>query len=366
MPTKSKSPTTAMWFLVGPFDSAETTRYLPIYTLPFVVGRREDLPLALSNKTVSTLHAEIAEANGSLVLRDLGSTNGTYVNGRRIRGPVPLHEDDLVQFANMAYRVRQQAANNSTQTVQENVYDRAMALVQFDKLMAERAVTPFFQPLVTMAAKEVVAYEVLGRSRLFGLEMPKEMFRVAAQLNLEVELSVMLRWEGVQASRAMPDCPHLFLNTHPRELAQPGLIDSLRTLRENFPEQRLTLEIHESAVADAAQIAEIQRTLAELKIGLAYDDFGAGQSRLNELDECKPDHLKFDMSLIRGIDAASPQRQHVLATLVKMVRGLGIISVAEGVETPEEDETCRQMGFDLGQGFLYGRPAPVRPSDLPG
>ncbi len=231
MPTKSKLPTTAMWFLVGPFDSTETTRYLPIYTLPFVIGRREDLPLTLTNKTVSTLHAEIAEAGGSLVVRDLGSTNGTYVNGRRIRGPVPLDEDDLVQFANMAYRVRQQAANDSSQTVQENVYDRAMALVQFDKLMAERAVTPFFQPLVTMASKEVVAYEVLARSRLFGLEMPAEMFRVAAQLNLEVELSVMLRWEGVQASRAMPDSPHLFLNTHPRELAQPGLIDSLRTLR---------------------------------------------------------------------------------------------------------------------------------------
>ncbi len=85
------------------------------------------------------------------MLRDLGSTNGTYVNGQRITAPVALHEDDLVQFANMAFRVRQQAAARQSHTVQENACDRALALVQFDKLMAEHAVTPFFQPIVSMA-----------------------------------------------------------------------------------------------------------------------------------------------------------------------------------------------------------------------
>ncbi len=133
-------------------------------------------------------------------------------------------------------------------------------------------------------------------------------------------------------------------------------------MRESHPDQPLTLEIHESAVTDAARMAEIRPALAKLNIGLAYDDFGAGQSRLNELSESSPDYVKFDMSLIRDIDAASPQRQQVVATLVQMVRNLGIISVAEGVETEAESETCLQMGFDLGQGFFYGRPAPVRKS----
>ena len=109
-------------------------------------------------------------------------------------------------------------------TVHEDACDRAMALVQFDKLMAEHAVTPFFQPIVSMATREIVGYEVLARSRLFGLEMPKEMFHVAAELNLEVELSVMLRWEGVLAGQGLPESRHLFLNTHPRELSEPGLL----------------------------------------------------------------------------------------------------------------------------------------------
>ena len=359
MPSNSMTPSNAVWFLVGPYDSADTVRCQPIYTLPFVIGRRPDLPMPLSCKTVSTVHAEIVETGGALVLRDLGSTNGTYVNGQRVAPQVALHEDDLVQFANMAFRVRKQAACEYAHTVQENTCDRALALVQFDKLMSERSVTPFFQPIVTLAGGELVAYEALARSMLFGLETPKEMFSVANQLDLEVELSVMLRWEALEASMEMPGTPHLFLNTHPRELDRPGLTESLRALREGHPGRPMTLEIHESAVADAARMAEIRPVLVELDIGLAYDDFGVGQSRLNELAEMAPACVKFDMSLIRNIDSATAQRQQVLATLVKMVDDLGIRSLAEGIETEGEGATCLQMGFELAQGFYYGRPVPA-------
>ncbi len=185
------------------------------------------------------------------------------------------------------------------------------------------------------------------------------MFRMAAELNLDVELSVMLRWESVVASQVLAGPPHLFLNTHPHELARPGLIASLETLRQAYPDQQFTLEIHESAVTSAAQMAEIRPALAKLNIGLAYDDFGTGQSRLYELSESSPDYVKFDMSLVRDIHVASPQRQEVVATLVQMVRSLGIASVAEGIETQPESETSSRMGFDLGQGFFYGRPAPA-------
>jgi EAL domain-containing protein (putative c-di-GMP-specific phosphodiesterase class I) len=362
MAANAMSTASAVWFLIGPLDSTVATRFVPIYTTPFMIGRRQDLALPLNGKTVSNVHAEISEVGGSLMLRDLGSTNGTYVNGRRLNAPVTLREDDLVQFADQAFRVQQQSSHYSSNshTVHENVCDRAMALVQFDKLMAERAVTPYFQPIVRLDNKRIIAYEVLGRSRLFGLETPKEMFRVAAQLNLEVELSVMLRWEGIQRSQAFGDRPHLFVNTHPRELDEPGLIESLEAVRLSNPGQALTLEIHESAVTDVKRMALIQDSLRKLNIGLAYDDFGAGQARLNELVACPPDSLKFDMSLIRGIDAASPQRQEMLATLVQMALKLGIVPLAEGVETEAESDVCQQMGFATGQGFFYGRPAPAK------
>ncbi len=360
MSSTSLAANNAVWFLVGPFDSTEVIRHMPIYTFPFQIGRRQDLPLSLSCKTVSTLHAEITEVGRALVLRDLGSTNGTYVNGVRVKEPVVLAEDDLVQFANLPFRIRMQSAKEDLLSVHESACNRALSLVLFDKLMSERAVTPYVQPIVELGKRETVAYEVLARSRLFGLETPGEMFGMAQQLNLEVELSTMLRWEGVQVTRCMPQPPHLFLNTQPREWVEQGLGPSLERLRENWPDQELTLEVHEAAIANGSRFAQVRSLLARLDIKLAYDDFGVGESRLNELADATPDDVKFDMTLVREIDSATPQRQQLVATLVRMVRDLGITSLAEGVETADEDETCRQMGFDLGQGYLYGRPAPPR------
>jgi len=77
----------------------------------------------------------------------MGSTNGTYVNGNRAKEPVVLAEDDLVQFANLPFRVRVQSTEETPHTVRESAGDRSLALVLFDKLMSERAVTPFVQPI---------------------------------------------------------------------------------------------------------------------------------------------------------------------------------------------------------------------------
>jgi EAL domain-containing protein (putative c-di-GMP-specific phosphodiesterase class I) len=231
--------------------------------------------------------------------------------------------------------------------------------VQFDKLMTERAVVPYFQPIVSLADLSTVAYEVLGRSRLFGLETPRALFSAAAQLNLEVELSRMFRWEGVEASAALPELPHLFVNTHPAEMVEPGLLDSIRAVRESHPAQPITLEIHEASVTAPAAMRELRARLRDLEVGLAYDDFGAGQARMVELVEVRPDYLKFDMELVQGIHAAAPGRQQMLATLVRMVRELEIVPLAEGVEYEAESDACRQLGFQLAQGFFYGRPAPI-------
>ena len=113
MLSRGTASTKAVWFLIGPLDSAEPVRHLPIYTLPFAIGRRQGLSLSLPGGTVSGVHAEIVEAGNGVALRDLNSTNGSYVNGKRISEPVVLHQDDLVQFANVAFRVREQSARKA-------------------------------------------------------------------------------------------------------------------------------------------------------------------------------------------------------------------------------------------------------------
>jgi len=349
--------TNSIWFLTGQVSDRESVRHIPIHSSPFRIGRRSDLALSIPCSTVSSVHAEFVDMGDHLVLRDLRSTNGTYVNGERVRGECVLQPEDLILFADVPFRVRKQSAVSGEHTVQENLCDHALALVQFDRLMSTRSVIPFFQPIVSMQSRETVAYEVLGRSEVFGLETPSAMFRAAAQLDLEVDLSRMFRWESVLATASLDTPPHLYMNTHPNELNRPGLLQAMQAIREMSPRQPLTLEIHEAAVTDVDNMNELHARLTDLEIGLAYDDFGAGQNRLLELLEVRPDCLKFDMSLIRDIHLASAPRQSMVRALVKMVEELGIIPLAEGIESEAEGATCLELGFRLAQGFYYGRPA---------
>ena len=115
----------SIWFLSGQVDAEGPVRCVAIHSTPFLIGRRSDLSLVLQRPTISSVHAEIIERDGKLVLRDLQSTNGSYVNGRRVTDYVGLVEDDLVQFADIAFRVRRQFANLQGMTVSEDMVDRA-------------------------------------------------------------------------------------------------------------------------------------------------------------------------------------------------------------------------------------------------
>jgi EAL domain-containing protein (putative c-di-GMP-specific phosphodiesterase class I) len=201
-----------------------------------------------------------------------------------------------------------------------------------------------------------MGYEVLGRSALPGLERPKEMFLAASQLNLEAELSVMMRLAGMEHGCNLPQMPTLYLNTHPAEIVSCGLINSLRDLREKFPDQPITLEVHEAAATSPQMMKQLRQSLDKLNMQLAYDDFGSGQSRLVELAMVCPDVVKFDIKFVHDIHLAPPRQRQMLASLVRMVRELNITPLAEGVEQQEEHQVIVEMGFELGQGYLYGKP----------
>jgi EAL domain-containing protein (putative c-di-GMP-specific phosphodiesterase class I) len=315
----------------------------------------------LQYRTVSGNHAALEVRGSQLIIKDLVSTNGTYVNGQKLNGHgISVVEEDLIHFAEAPFRVlRQSPTSDSNGTIEENVCDQALALVQFDRLMSQRLVVPHFQPIVNLATGAQIGYEILGRGRVFGLESVGAMFHAAEQLNLEVELSRLLRWEGVRVGRDLELDSMLFVNTHPKEMMGPGLIESLSNLREMAGPHPIVLEIHEAAVTEPAMMQELCSHLQALDIQLAYDDFGSGQARLAELIEARPNVVKFDISLIRAIDQADTHRKKMTEALVRMVRDLDIQALAEGVETEAEAAACRDLGFDLAQGFYFGRPAPA-------
>jgi EAL domain-containing protein (putative c-di-GMP-specific phosphodiesterase class I) len=347
-----------VWFLSGATQPGDSIRHLPIDESPYDVGRKAGVSLKIQFKTVSGKHASLWVEGGKLHLRDHNSTNGTYVNGERITGQVIINEEDLIHFAEAPFRVRRQSPTSHTAgTIARNVCEEALALVQFDRMMSERLVRPHFQAIVDLPTGEPVGFEILGRGSVFGLESVGAMFQAAEQLSLEVELSRLLRWEGIRVGRDLNGDPELFVNTHPKEVEDiQGLIDSLTQVREMTGNTPLVLEIHEAAVTSRDKMQNLAAALKDLNIRLAFDDFGSGQARLAELVEARPDFVKFDISLIRAIDRAESSRRKMMKSLVDMVRELDIRALAEGIETAMEAKACQEIGFDLAQGYHFGRP----------
>jgi EAL domain-containing protein (putative c-di-GMP-specific phosphodiesterase class I) len=358
------------WELSGGLSPNAPVQRIPVATQPFTIGRDFESSLCLANPTISRRHAELLLVDNDLLVRDLASRNGTFLNGRRVLNFERLQDGDMLQFGAAVFTVHptgaklvQTVTDQRLTAVEIDMHDYALANLEFDRLLTDPAVVPHFQPIVQLETSQRVGYEVLARSRLVGLETPNAMFRVASERHLEAELSDVIRHESLRVAKQMGLNSELYVNTHPAELHGPGLLESLQRLRLEFPETRIVLEIHESAVTSSQSLADLRVRLKDLGIRLAYDDFGAGQSRLMELADVPPDVLKFDMRLIHGLSDASDERRKMLRSLVEIVRNLEVIPLAEGIETGDEALVCRDLGFELAHGYYFGRPAaaPAKP-----
>ena len=331
----------------------------PVRTLPFRIGRSSHLELVLPWPQISKTHAEIYADDSSLRVRDLGSRNGTFLNGVFALDS-PLRDGDVLHFGDVEFRVAHRAADREQTSDKTTALDLRCRPWEIRDLLRQGSVATHLQPVVDLRTGRVAAYEALGRGAHSGLpEDPIRLFETAGQVGgpeVQVELSRLFRRAAVDNARTSLDPAVLFLNTHPAELGQPGLVESLQELRTAAPHLRLVLEIHESWLALADIIRSLRAQLTEIKVDLAYDDFGAGQSRLFELAEAPPHYLKFDRLLVRGLDVAPESRQRLVASLVTLARELGVETLAEGVETADEAAACQRAGFTYAQGYHFGRP----------
>lgn len=367
-----RSKRKANWYLESVSD-APNKWVVPINASPFTIGRTDDCDLTLRSKWISRHHAQIHLSGSLLWIRDLDSTNGTFLNQKKITEAELLEVDDILNFAGSKFRVTSRQMVRSAladetfsfdsveDQAQVNPYERPLL-----KLISERNVIPHFQPILNLSTLHVIGYEILGRIAGYDLPSnPAELFSIADMLGHSAELSAIFREEGVQVGKKLNGYPQLFVNTTPTEIYQMDtLIQSLERICEIAPSNRIVVEVSEKAVTNTWAMERFRAKLADLNLGLAYDDFGVGQSRLVELAKVPPDFLKFDMSMIRNIHIAPKRLHQMVLTFVNVARDLGIATLAEGVECREESETCQQIGFEYVQGYLYGRPVPITELDL--
>ncbi|MCX7718926.1 MAG: EAL domain-containing protein [Candidatus Sumerlaeaceae bacterium] len=359
------------WYLEGFTDNPPVLRRLPVRPFPFRIGRSADLELRLNFSNVSRIHAEIFLRGDTLMVRDLRSTNGTFVNHQLIREATPLQVGDILGIGDFEFRLLVASEDPNEAMAATQVRQRPpgagylTSLGAFEEMMKSEAVLPLFQPIVGIHDSQLFAHELLGRGSMAGLvNTPRELFAIASGMGIEDKLSALFRAKGVEAVADSPRVTNLFMNIHPREMLSPReFVRNLEAVRNKHPRLNLTIEINENAVAGVTEIKSLRDDLHSVGIGLAYDDFGVGQPRLVELAQVPPDYLKFDISLVQDIHEAPAQLQQMVAMLVKFADDVGSKCIAEGIESPFEAETCRQLGFHFGQGYHFGRPVPAAEID---
>lgn len=319
---------------------------------PFIIGRKEGASLLLASEKVSRKHAEILETQDGWLLKDCRSTNGTFVNGKRLRGEHLLQLGDYLTIAEVRFDVVELLDESECTMIISPFAEN------LEQMLGLKSVNPHFQPLISFSDGALVGYEILGRINYEGLpNSPSHLFEISRGLNRQVELSELFRNTALEQAARIGVTELILFNTLPEEMDLDILRPSLRALRQSVPNLKLGMELHENAITDAAMMKDLRELLNELDMLMVYDDFGAGQSRLIELLDFVPDILKFDIALIQNIHHRSESSRSIVESLVKMARDAGIKTLAEGVESVEEAAVCRALGFDLGQGYYFGRPA---------
>jgi len=214
-----------------------------------------------------------------------------------------------------------------------------------------------YQPIVSARDRSLFGHEALLRSAEQALPHPGAMLDAAERLdNLE---ALGRRVRAIAASK-LADAPPssvMFVNLHTRDLLDEQLLSAKSPL--SLVAKQVVLEITERASLDVvpdarAKVAELRR----MGFRIAIDDLGAGYAGLTSFATLEPELVKLDMSLVRDIDK-SPMKEKLVRSMTALCKDLGMLVVAEGVETIQERDLVVELGCDLLQGYLLGKPAPA-------
>jgi EAL domain-containing protein (putative c-di-GMP-specific phosphodiesterase class I) len=225
---------------------------------------------------------------------------------------------------------------------------------------------PYFQPIHSLKDGHVVGYEALIRwdHPERGLLAPGEFLPIAeASGSIEAIDWWMFEHSCALAAAHLQDRHYLTINVSPLHFRRPDFCARVMEMlqRSGLPPWRLVLEITEGSLLDDPEgVRNILAMLGNEGVGAALDDFGTGYSSLSYLHTFPLRIVKIDRSFVARLGAEERNSDAVVVSILALARALGIEAVAEGIETAAQRDALLAMGCLFGQGYLLGRPAPIR------
>ena len=279
--------------------------------------------------------------------------------------------DGLLRDADAAMYRAKARGGNRWEIVDAGLRDRSVERLRVEtalrRALAAQEVVLHLQPIVALDSGAVVGAEGLARwEHEDGIVMPNDFVPVAEESGLVVRLGEQMLHQGCRvlgtwAEDATTEARTLSVNVSARQLAQGDLVASVRRALglAGAEPSRLSLEITETALMqDVDAAGEVLRRLRALGVRLWVDDFGTGYSSLSHLRRLPLDGLKIDRSFVSGIVDEEEDRA-LVAGIINLAHSLGLVALAEGVETEQQAELLRDLGCDLAQGHLWSAALPA-------
>jgi diguanylate cyclase (GGDEF)-like protein len=221
----------------------------------------------------------------------------------------------------------------------------------------------FYQPLVDVAAGKVTGFEALLRWRnpLRGLVPPNDFIPLAEEIGLIAPIGAWVLHQACTEAASWPNHISVAVNLSPIQFkSERLLLDIVAALGSSgLSPKRLELEITETVMLhDTEATLAMLRQIKALGVAIAMDDFGTGYSSLSYLRKFPFDKIKIDQSFVREI-SAEDESMAVVRAVMGLGSSLGIVTIAEGVETAEQLKTLRAEGCTMAQGFLFSAAVPA-------
>ena len=318
----------------------------------------------------------LAETLSTRVLESASQMSLEAPDGSRVKATIsigvalfPDHATDvkdLFLFAdNMMYKAKSDGknriglpTNDDVVAIFRNIGEKSLVIAN---AIEERRIVPFFQPIVTTADGTVTAIEVLSRIALpDGLLGAHEFIEITEKLGLIHKLDAIVMEKTFEQVVQHDYRGLIFLNLSPRALVMGEFVRGLKALTQQYgiAPQRVVFEITErDTVRNMGLLEKFVNELKNAGFGLAIDDFGSGFSSFHYLKRFPIDYVKIEGDFV--VNMASDQRDAAFVKSISaLAQELGILSIAEFVESAEVLEYVRLAGIDFAQGFHVGRPTP--------
>ncbi len=267
----------------------------------------------------------------------------------------PMSEETLKQNVERAVRLSRIARLKREALIHlgfddRQLGDRAGLDVTFGRALASLWMA--YQPIVIARSGQLFGYEALVRSSERTLAIPAALFDAAERLGRTHLLGRAIRDDVARSLPALST--DVFVNVHGHELRDESLFSSGSLLSTRA--RQIVLEITERASLEGfPDLRSRIEALRKMGFRIAVDDLGAGYAGLTSFAALEPDIVKLDSALVSGVEKA-PLKRNLIGSLVGLCKSLGILVVAEGIETEADRITVVDLGCDLLQGFLLGRP----------